>query len=68
MLKFIKGHMESIDGIALYPIIAFVIFFTFFIGLTVVVIAQRKDYYDKLSQMPLDDGIENDQDKTKRHD
>jgi cytochrome c oxidase cbb3-type subunit 4 len=67
MLKFIKGHMESIDGITIYPIIAFVIFFAFFIGLAVVVLVQRKDYYDKLSQMPMDDGTENDKEKTERH-
>lgn len=57
MLKFIKGHMDSIDGIAIYPVIAFLIFFIFFVGLTVVVFAQRKDHMDELSEMPLDDSI-----------
>ncbi len=55
MLKFVKGHMESIDGIALYPIIAFVIFFTFFVGLSLYVIFQRRERMDQLSQIPFDE-------------
>ncbi len=55
MLKFIKGHMESIDGIAIYPVISFVIFFAFFTILGIVVFAQRKDYFRQMSNLPLDD-------------
>lgn len=55
MLKFIKGHMESIEGIQIFPIIAFLIFFIFFVVLGIVVFAQRKDYFDSVSQLPLDD-------------
>lgn len=61
MLKFIKGHMESIDGIAIYPVISFVIFFAFFILLGVAVFMQRNDYFDRMSEMPLDDAAHNDE-------
>lgn len=55
MLKFIKGHMDSIDGIAIYPVISFIIFFSFFTLLGIVLIVQRKEYFSKMSEMPLDD-------------
>jgi len=61
MLKFIKGHMESIDGIAIYPVISFVIFFGFFLILGVAVFVQRNDYFEKMSRMPLDDSEPNDE-------
>ncbi len=67
MLKFIKGHMESIDGITVFPIIAFIIFFVFFIGLGIVVFAQRKDYFDEISKMPMEDGTKNDHKKSDHH-
>lgn len=57
MLKFIKGHMESIDGISIYPVTSFVIFFVFFTLLGIVVFAQRKEYFTKMSNLPLDDSI-----------
>lgn len=59
MLKFIKGHMESIDGIAIYPIISFIIFFGFFILLGIGIYVQRKDYFEKMSRLPLDDSEPN---------
>ncbi len=55
MLKFIKGHMESIDGISIYPVVSFVIFFAFFTILGIVVFAQRKEYFQNMSKLPLDD-------------
>jgi cytochrome c oxidase cbb3-type subunit IV len=60
MLKFIKGHMDSIEGINIYPIISLAIFFTFFIMLGVWVFFQRKEHIDYLSKMPFDDNNESD--------
>jgi cytochrome c oxidase cbb3-type subunit IV len=60
MLKFIKGHMDSIEGINIYPIISLAIFFTFFIMLGVWVFIQRKEHIDYLSKMPFDDNNESD--------
>lgn len=54
MLKFIKQHMETIDGIEIYPIISLLIFFGFFIALFWWVIKSKKSYIDKVSQLPLD--------------
>lgn len=58
MLKFIKGHMDSIDGINIYPIISLAIFFTFFIMLGVWVFIQRKEHINYLSNLPFDESNE----------
>jgi cytochrome c oxidase cbb3-type subunit 4 len=55
MLKFIKGHMDSIDGISIYPVISFIIFFLFFIAVTFYVITVKKSYIDEVSNLPLED-------------
>ena len=54
MLKFIKHHMESIAGIEVYPIISFVIFFVFFIALTIYVLKVDKQVFSDISNIPLD--------------
>ncbi|MCB9364940.1 MAG: CcoQ/FixQ family Cbb3-type cytochrome c oxidase assembly chaperone [Flavobacteriales bacterium] len=53
MLKFIKHTMETIDGIAIFPIISFVIFFSFFIGLLVWVFRTDKSYINHVENLPL---------------
>ncbi len=55
MLKFIKHHMEGIDGIEIYPIISLLIFFTFFVILFLWVFTAKKKYLDEVSHLPLDD-------------
>lgn len=55
MLKFIKHHMTSIDGIEIYPIISFLIFFSFFILLFVYVIKIKNTYAAQMSNIPLTD-------------
>jgi cbb3-type cytochrome oxidase subunit 3 len=54
MFKFIKGHMESISGIEIYPLISLIIFFTFFVALFWWVLTAKKDYINKVSHIPLD--------------
>ena len=54
MLKFIKGHMESITGIEIYPLISLIIFFTFFVALFLWVFTAKKEYINKVSNIPLD--------------
>ena len=54
MLKFIKGHMESIEGIEIYPIISLLIFFIFFVVLFLWVFTAKKNYIETVSQIPLD--------------
>lgn len=55
MLKYIKGHMTSIDGIEIYPIISLIIFFTFFIGLIWYISKTDKKTINELKQMPLEE-------------
>lgn len=54
MLKFIKHHMETIAGIEVYPVISFIIFFTFFIALTIYVLKVDKKTFNEISNIPLD--------------
>ncbi|WP_111306885.1 CcoQ/FixQ family Cbb3-type cytochrome c oxidase assembly chaperone [Confluentibacter sediminis] len=54
MLKFVKGHMESITGIEIYPIISLLIFFSFFVILFLWVFTAKKDYINTVSHIPLD--------------
>jgi cytochrome c oxidase cbb3-type subunit IV len=55
MLKFIKHHMTSIDGIEVYPIISLIIFTLFFAGLIIWVIKTDKNEIKKISRYPLDE-------------
>lgn len=57
MLKFVKNHMESITGIEIYPLISLLIFFTFFVILFWWVFTAKKDYIQKVSNIPLEDNI-----------
>ena len=59
MLKFIKNQMESIEGIATYPMISLLIFFVFFALLFWWVFTARKEYIDEVSQIPLEDNNQN---------
>ena len=54
MFKFIKGHLESITGIEIYPMISLLIFFIFFVVLFYWVITAKKDYITRVSNIPLD--------------
>ena len=54
MLKFIKGHMET-NGIEIYPLISFLLFFSFFLVVIVYVMKKDKKEIDELSNLPLED-------------
>ncbi|WP_179334437.1 CcoQ/FixQ family Cbb3-type cytochrome c oxidase assembly chaperone [Winogradskyella costae] len=54
MFKFIKGHLESITGIEIYPMISLLIFFIFFVVLFYWVITAKKEYITTVSNIPLD--------------
>lgn len=53
MLKFIKHTMDTIDGIEIFPIISFVIFFSFFVGLLIWVFKTDKSYINYVENLPL---------------
>ena len=54
MLKYIKNHMVSIDGIEIYPMITLVIFTVFFGVILFKTITLRKTEIDKLKNTPFD--------------
>jgi cytochrome c oxidase cbb3-type subunit 4 len=51
-MKFIN-YLESITGIGVYPMVSLIIFFTFFVGVTVYIMLGRKEYFETLSNLPL---------------
>jgi len=55
MLKFVKSHMESIEGIATYPMVSLLIFFVFFSILFWWVFTASKEHIREVSELPLDD-------------
>ncbi|KOH43158.1 hypothetical protein [Sunxiuqinia dokdonensis] len=50
-----KEHLQSIIGVELYAIIGFLIFFIFFIMVTVHTIRMDKSRVRRLSEIPLED-------------
>lgn len=54
MFKFIKQYAEKIDHIGVYPIISLLIFFLFFVALTIYVIKMDKKTIKEIAQIPLD--------------
>ncbi len=55
MLKFVKHHMESIAGIEIYPMISFIIFFSFFVLMLIYLLKADKGRMEKIAALPLDD-------------
>ncbi|SFW21035.1 hypothetical protein SAMN02927921_00574 [Sinomicrobium oceani] len=54
MLKFIKDHLATIDGVQIYPIISLSIFFLFFLGLFWWVFTAKKAYIESVKQIPFE--------------
>lgn len=52
-MKFIN-YLESITGIGIYPLTSFLIFFLFFLAVSIYVIRTRKTYFDEVASIPLD--------------
>jgi cbb3-type cytochrome oxidase subunit 3 len=55
MFEQIKHNMETIAGVAIYPILSLLIFFVFFLALGIWVFTYRKEKIQELSQLPLND-------------
>ena len=49
-----KNVLQSIDNIAIWPVISFVIFFVFFICLLWWVFTTDKQFIDVMKNLPLD--------------
>lgn len=59
MLKFIKHNLDHISGIEIFPIIALLIFFFFFVGLYIWVFTYKKEKINEMSNIPLQDDNQN---------
>ena len=55
MLKFVKGNLENIDNVQIYPLISLLIFFIFFVVLFYWVITAKKEHITEVSNIPLED-------------
>ncbi len=55
MFEQIKHNMETIVGVAIYPIISLLIFFVFFVSLGFWVYSYKRETIQEMSQIPLKD-------------
>jgi cytochrome c oxidase cbb3-type subunit 3 len=53
-MEMASKYLESIEGIAAYPLIALIVFFVFFVALLVWALKADKGYLNRMSQLPLD--------------
>lgn len=51
----IRESLEAITGVSIYPMISFILFFTFFTGMLVWVFRQSKVDITEISNLPLHD-------------
>lgn len=59
MLRFIKGNLENIDGVVIYPLISLIIFVVFFVALFWWVFTAKKSHIEEVSNIPLDNDLNN---------
>ncbi len=50
----ISNYLQSIEGVAIYPLFSLFVFVIFFIAVTVWVFSVKKEYIKKMSELPLD--------------
>lgn len=53
MLKFVKNHLETIEGISIYPLVSLLLFFGFFAGLIYWIVKQKKNHIEVLKNIPF---------------
>ncbi len=54
-MKIVAHTLSNIDGVAIYPIISLLIFFTFFLLVGYLVYRTPKSFAEEMSRFPLDD-------------
>jgi len=59
MLKYIKHHLDTIEGVEIYPIISLVLFFLVFTTMLIIVMKMPKGNIDEISRLPLDNDLKN---------
>ncbi len=50
-----KNILQNIENIEIWPVISFVIFFVFFVGLLWWVFTRDKEFITKMKSMPIQD-------------
>lgn len=53
-MRYVKHFIEDIAGIEIYPMISLLIFFIFFLVLTVYVLMMRKQHANYMASRPID--------------
>ena len=53
MLKFINHHLDTIVGIGIYPLLSFLVFFVFFLGVLWWVATVRRSHIDHMAALPI---------------
>ncbi|MBU1011425.1 MAG: CcoQ/FixQ family Cbb3-type cytochrome c oxidase assembly chaperone [Bacteroidetes bacterium] len=56
-MKIVSHYLQSIDGIAIYPIITLIIFLSMFITITIWALKISKEDIQDMNQIPFDDGM-----------
>jgi len=59
MLKFVKGSLENIENVEIYPLISLLIFFFFFVGLFYWVFTTSKEHIKEVSNIPFENNNQN---------
>ncbi|MCF8374338.1 MAG: hypothetical protein K9H64_22135 [Bacteroidales bacterium] len=65
-MKIVSHYLESIEGVAIYPIIGILIFVLFFIVLLFYLFYLDKGYVKDMGNLPLDDDLEVNENQTKK--
>jgi hypothetical protein len=52
MYKYILDSINQIDWLAIIPLL---IFFVFFVGMTIQVVRTKKTFIEKMEKLPLED-------------
>jgi cytochrome c oxidase cbb3-type subunit IV len=53
-MEMASKYLETIEGIAAYPLFSLIVFFLFFVVLIIWVVKADKGYLKKMEQLPLD--------------
>lgn len=65
-MKIVSHYLESIEGIAIFPIIGILIFVLFFLVLLYYLFRLDKGYVNEMCNLPLDDDLEVNENQTKK--
>lgn len=58
-----KNYLNGIDGIATYPVFSLLVFFLFFVSLSIWLFLADKKHLNELAQIPFNESNENNSDQ-----